>query len=122
MLLSGNEESRVARRRTGARVAAGYPSAEHRNPGDNRPTLRDHLCRVGSERRWRSGKSPSRTAFGGAQALATIEARRRRVTSRTLLTAAYTGVNAGAVIVSADDPGMQSSQSEQDNRHLRALC
>jgi indolepyruvate ferredoxin oxidoreductase alpha subunit len=35
-----------------------------------------------------------------------------------LFTVAYTGVNGGLVLVSADDPGMHSSQNEQDNRHL----
>lgn len=33
-----------------------------------------------------------------------------------LMTSAYTGVNAGFVIVTADDPGLHSSQNEQDNR------
>lgn len=32
------------------------------------------------------------------------------------MTSAYTGVNAGFVIVTCDDPGMHSSQNEQDNR------
>ena len=32
-------------------------------------------------------------------------------------TASYTGVNAGLVIAVADDPGMHSSQNEQDSRH-----
>ena len=34
-----------------------------------------------------------------------------------LFTVAYTGVNAGMVIAVADDPGMHSSQNEQDSRH-----
>ncbi|RPH92430.1 MAG: indolepyruvate ferredoxin oxidoreductase subunit alpha [Calditrichaeota bacterium] len=38
------------------------------------------------------------------------------VASDALMTAAYTGVNAGMVFISADDPGMHSSQNEQDNR------
>ena len=33
-----------------------------------------------------------------------------------LFTFSYTGVNGGMVLVSADDPGMFSSQNEQDNR------
>ena len=35
-----------------------------------------------------------------------------------LFTVAYTGVSGGLVIVSADDPGMASSQNEQDNRRF----
>ena len=33
-----------------------------------------------------------------------------------LMTSAYTGINAGFVLVTADDPGLHSSQNEQDNR------
>jgi len=38
------------------------------------------------------------------------------------MAAAITGVNAGMVVVSADDPGIHSSQSEQDNRHYAKLA
>ncbi|MEE1227713.1 MAG: indolepyruvate ferredoxin oxidoreductase subunit alpha [Lachnospiraceae bacterium] len=39
------------------------------------------------------------------------------VAADPLYTCSYTGVNAGMVIVVADDPGMHSSQNEQDSRH-----
>lgn len=39
------------------------------------------------------------------------------VAADPLYTAGYTGVNAGFVIAVADDPGMHSSQNEQDSRH-----
>lgn len=39
------------------------------------------------------------------------------VAADPLFTASYTGINAGLVIVVADDPGMHSSQNEQDSRH-----
>ena len=39
------------------------------------------------------------------------------VAADPLYTAGYTGVNAGMVICAADDPGMHSSQNEQDSRH-----
>ena len=39
------------------------------------------------------------------------------VAADPLYTCAYTGVNAGMVICVADDPGMHSSQNEQDSRH-----
>ena len=39
------------------------------------------------------------------------------VAADPLYTMSYTGVNAGFVIVVADDPGMHSSQNEQDSRH-----
>ena len=39
------------------------------------------------------------------------------VAADPLYTMSYTGVNAGFVVVVADDPGMHSSQNEQDSRH-----
>lgn len=39
------------------------------------------------------------------------------VAADPLFTCSYTGVNAGMVICVADDPGMHSSQNEQDSRH-----
>ncbi len=39
------------------------------------------------------------------------------VAADPLFTVSYTGVNAGMVIAVADDPGMHSSQNEQDSRH-----
>lgn len=39
------------------------------------------------------------------------------VAADPLFTIAYTGVNGGMIIAVADDPGMHSSQNEQDSRH-----
>ena len=39
------------------------------------------------------------------------------VAADPLFTVSYTGINAGMVICVADDPGMHSSQNEQDSRH-----
>jgi indolepyruvate ferredoxin oxidoreductase alpha subunit len=55
-------------------------------------------------------------AIGGARAMITTKHVGLNVAADTLMVAAYTGVRAGLVIVCADDPGMHSSQNEQDNR------
>ncbi|MDR2647220.1 MAG: indolepyruvate ferredoxin oxidoreductase subunit alpha, partial [Oscillospiraceae bacterium] len=39
------------------------------------------------------------------------------VAADPLFTASYTGINAGMLIAVADDPGLHSSQNEQDSRH-----
>ena len=39
------------------------------------------------------------------------------VAADPLFTISYTGINAGMVVVAGDDPGMHSSQNEQDSRH-----
>lgn len=55
-------------------------------------------------------------AIGGVRAMATSKHVGLNVAADTLMVTGYTGVGAGLVIVSADDPGMHSSQNEQDNR------
>ncbi len=56
-------------------------------------------------------------AYGGARTICAQKHVGLNVAADPLFTVAYTGVNAGLVIVTADDPGMHSSQNEQDNRH-----
>ncbi|MDR0596065.1 MAG: 4Fe-4S binding protein, partial [Clostridiales Family XIII bacterium] len=55
-------------------------------------------------------------SIGGARSVAAMKHVGMNVAADPIFTAAYTGVNGGFVIVSADDPGMHSSQNEQDNR------
>ncbi len=55
-------------------------------------------------------------AVGGARAMACMKHVGLNVAADPLFTVAYTGVNGGLVIVVADDPGMHSSQNEQDSR------
>ena len=55
-------------------------------------------------------------SIGGARTLVAMKHVGVNVAADPLYTFVYTGVNGGLVIVSADDPGMHSSQNEQDNR------
>ncbi len=57
------------------------------------------------------------SAVAGARSMACMKHVGLNVAADPLFTAAYTGVNAGLVIVVADDPGMHSSQNEQDSRY-----
>jgi indolepyruvate ferredoxin oxidoreductase alpha subunit len=56
-------------------------------------------------------------SIAGVRAVAAMKHVGLNVAADPLFTAAYNGVEGGFVIVSADDPGMHSSQNEQDNRH-----
>ena len=56
-------------------------------------------------------------SFAGARAFAAMKHVGLNVAADPLYTAASTGVNGGLVIAVADDPGMHSSQNEQDSRH-----
>jgi len=56
-------------------------------------------------------------SVAGGRALVTMKHVGVNVAADPLFTSAYTGVNAGLVCVTADDPSMHSSQNEQDNRN-----
>ncbi len=55
-------------------------------------------------------------SISGARVLVTMKHVGLNVAADPLFTLSYTGVNGGIVILTADDPGMHSSQNEQDNR------
>ncbi len=56
-------------------------------------------------------------SVAGARAMSCMKHVGVNVAADPLFTASYTGVNGGLVVVAADDPGMHSSQNEQDSRH-----
>jgi indolepyruvate ferredoxin oxidoreductase alpha subunit len=120
VLLSGNDAIAQAAIDAGVRVAAAYP-------GTPSTEVLQTLARLDGERalhvEWSTNEKVSLdvalgAAIGGARALAAMKHVGLNVAADTFLTAAYTGARAGLVVVSADDPGMHSSQNEQDNRHF----
>ncbi len=56
-------------------------------------------------------------SVAGARSLAAMKHVGVNVAADPLLSFAYSGTNGGMVLISADDPGLHSSQNEQDNRH-----
>ena len=55
-------------------------------------------------------------SYGGARSVAAMKHVGVNVAADPLMTLSYTGVGAGMVLISADDPSLHSSQNEQDNR------
>jgi indolepyruvate ferredoxin oxidoreductase alpha subunit len=114
MLLSGDEAIALAARDAGVALGAGYP-------GTPSTEILEAFSAYGGKAQWSPNEKVALevaigAAFGGARALATMKHVGLNVASDPLFTAAYTGVSGALVVVSADDPGMASSQNEQDNR------
>ena len=114
LLLSGDEAIALAARHAGVALGAGYP-------GTPSTEILEAFSEYGGKAQWSPNEKVALevaigAAFGGARALATMKHVGLNVASDPLFTAAYTGVSGALVIVSADDPGMASSQNEQDNR------
>jgi len=114
LLLSGDEAIALAARHAGVALGVGYP-------GTPSTEILEVFSEQGGHAQWSPNEKVALevaigAAFGGARALATMKHVGLNVASDPLFTAAYTGVSGALVIVSADDPGMASSQNEQDNR------
>jgi indolepyruvate ferredoxin oxidoreductase alpha subunit len=115
ILLSGNEAIARGCFEAGCGFATGYPGTPSTEILEN---IADY---EGISANWAvNEKVALETASGaclaGARSIVTMKHVGLNVASDPLMTLAYTGVGAGLVVVSADDPGIHSSQNEQDNR------
>src|SRR5512134_1511701 len=114
LLLSGDEAVALAARNAEVSLGTGYP-------GTPSTEILEAFSVLGGRAQWAPNEKVALevgigVAFCGARALVTMKHVGLNVAADPLFTAAYTGVTGGLVIVSADDPGMASSQNEQDNR------
>ena len=115
LFLSGNEAIARGALRAGAGFACGYP-------GTPSTEIIEALALLGGlTAEWCvNEKVALETAIGaslaGVRSLVTMKHVGLNVAADPFMALAITGVNAGLVVVSADDPGMHSSQNEQDNR------
>jgi indolepyruvate ferredoxin oxidoreductase alpha subunit len=114
LLLSGDEAIALAAWHAGVALGAGYP-------GTPSTEILENFSRLGGRAQWSPNEKVALevaigAAYGGARAMATMKHVGLNVASDPLFTVAYTGVAGALVVVSADDPGMHSSQNEQDNR------
>lgn len=115
-LLSGNEAIAQGAWEAGARVGAGYPGTP------STEILENLVRKPGVRCEWAPNEKVALevgigASLGGARAIVTMKHVGLNVASDPLMTLAYTGVVAGIVVVVADDPGMHSSQNEQDSRN-----
>ncbi len=116
-LLSGNEAIARGIYESGVQVAAAYPGTPSTEILE---TVAREYPVVTAQ--WAPNEKVAfdvavGAAYGGRRAIAVMKHVGVNVASEVLFYSSYTGVEAGLVIVSADDPGLHSSQNEQDNRH-----
>jgi indolepyruvate ferredoxin oxidoreductase alpha subunit len=115
VLLSGDEAVAVAALHAGVALGTGYP-------GTPSTEILEHFSEIGGHAQWAPNEKVALevalgVAFAGARAIATMKHVGLNVAADPLFTATYTGVTGALIVVSADDPGLASSQNEQDNRH-----
>ena len=114
MLLSGNEAIAQGAWEAGASIGVAYPGTP------STETLERFGEMEGVYAEWCTNEKVAVEVGVGASAagvrvIATMKHVGVNVAADPLFTAAYTGVNGGLVVLAADDPGMYSSQNEQDS-------
>ncbi len=115
LLLSGNEAVALAALHAGVHLGTGYP-------GTPSTEILEYLDHIGGKAQWSPNEKVALevgigVSFAGGRTLITMKHVGVNVAADPLFTAAYTDLIGGLVLISADDPGMASSQNEQDNRH-----
>lgn len=114
-LLSGNEALAQGAYEAGLKFAGSYP-------GTPATEILEYLTQFNEvDAQWAVNEKVAfevalGASFAGVRSLYSSKHVGINVAMDPLMTAAYSGINGGFVIVTADDPGLHSSQNEQDNR------
>ena len=120
-LLTGNEAIARGAWEAGVVFAAAYP-------GTPSTEITETIAKLeGITAEWAPNEKVAFEAgigacFGGVRTLVCMKHVGLNVAADPFCTFSYTGVNAGLVLVCADDPQMHSSQNEQDNRYYARLA
>jgi indolepyruvate ferredoxin oxidoreductase alpha subunit len=114
-LMLGNEAIARGAFEAGVTVASAYPGTPSTEITENLAKYEEVYCE------WSPNEKVAlEVAIGasvaGARSICSMKHVGLNVAADPLFTVSYTGVNGGLVIVVADDPGMHSSQNEQDSR------
>jgi indolepyruvate ferredoxin oxidoreductase alpha subunit len=115
LFLSGNEALAYGAYEAGVEVACAYP-------GTPSSEILEHLALFKEvDSQWSVNEKVAYevalgAAIGGVRSLFACKHVGLNVAMDPLMTSSYTGIKGGLVVVVADDPGMHSSQNEQDTR------
>ncbi len=119
-LMSGNEAIAQGAWEAGVSFAAGYP-------GTPSTEVLESLARYDRvDAHWSTNEKVAfdegmGAALGGVRTLVTMKHVGLNVAADPFMVFPYAGTNAGFVVLVADDPGMYSSQNEQDSRYFAKM-
>ena len=116
-LLSGNAAIARGAYEAGVTVAVGYPGTPSTEILENAVKYKEDMYLEWSPNEKVAFEVAAAAAMGGARSIVTMKHVGLNVVADPLMTLAYIGVEGGMVICVADDPGMHSSQNEQDTRN-----
>ncbi len=115
-LLLGNEAVARGLYEAGVGVVSSYPGTPSTEITEYAATY-DEIYSEWAPNEKVAMESAAGACFGGKRSFCAMKHVGLNVAADPLFTMSYIGVNGGMVIAVADDPGMHSSQNEQDSRH-----
>lgn len=115
-LMLGNEAVARGLYQSGCRVVSSYPGTPSTEITEAAVMYKEIYCEWAPNEKV-AMETAIGASIGGARSFCAMKHVGLNVAADPLFTLAYTGVNGGLVIAVADDPGMHSSQNEQDSRH-----
>ena len=116
-LLSGNEAIARGAFEAGITFASAYPGTPSTEILESIARYEEHIHAQWGTNEKTALEEALGASFTGARALVAMKHVGLNVAADPLFSASYIGATGALIIVSADDPGMHSSQNEQDNRH-----
>ena len=115
-LLLGNEAVARGLYEAGVRVVSSYPGTPSTEITEAAAKFEEIYCEWAPNEKV-AAEVAAGASIAGARSFCAMKHVGLNVAADLLYTISYTGVNGGMVIAVADDPGMHSSQNEQDSRH-----
>lgn len=116
VVLSGNEAFARGAWEAGVNIAAAYPGTPSTEILENLVKYPDVYCQWSPNEKV-ALEFAAGAALAGARSLACMKHVGLNVAADPLMTLSYIGIKGGMALIVADDPGMHSSQNEQDTRH-----
>lgn len=115
-LMLGNEAVARGLYEAGVKVASSYPGTPSTEITESAATYDEIRCEWAPNEKV-SAEAAAGASFAGARSFCGMKHVGLNVAADPFFTMSYIGVNGGMMLAVADDPGMHSSQNEQDSRH-----
>jgi indolepyruvate ferredoxin oxidoreductase alpha subunit len=120
-ILSGNEAIARGAYEYGVTIATGYPGTPSSEILENVAQYKEIYSEWSINEKV-AADAAAGAAYAGKRCITTMKQVGMNVASEVFMYTVYTGVKGGLVFIVADDPGMFSSQNEQDNRNYARLA
>ena len=120
-LMTGNEAIAQGAFEAGVHYASAYPGTPSTEILENIAGYKEIIAEWAPNEKV-AVESAVGACYAGARTLTAMKHVGLNVAADPFFTMGYTGVNGGMVLISADDPGLHSSQNEQDNRYYAKMA